>query len=320
MELTATSIDGFLAYWCGLNDVCGEIHSVFEHALNIKTSGGQLVSILCGVDQAGPNTVVARLPEGLDFISMGLRAGMPARLRGSRVQLGTGDVQLRTGSARKWWPRLADGLAPVDLQRLESNLAALDEKIAALPPDRGLGRLLPDAADMAAGRWDRVAADHAAEDDDHGMVRTALPVIENLMSGYLEAEDDALQQGVEGLIGLGSGLTPSGDDLLLGFIGTLGAVSKRMDGREVESILEAVRDHLYENRHRTTFVSANLLAFACAGRVADPILNVIRALLFGETAVMIERVEALLRRGDSSGSEVLLGILLALHPLSHPES
>lgn len=319
MELTATSIDGFLAYWCGLNDVRGEIHSVFQHALNIKTSGGQLVSILCGSDRAGPNTVVARLPNGMDFISMGLRAGMPARLRGTRVQLGAGDVQLRTGSARKWWPRLADGLELIDLRLLETNLAAVNESFTDRPPGRGLGSLLPAAADMAAGRWDRVEDERGRSDDGEELVSRALPAIRDLMRGYLRRNGRALQRGIEGLIGLGAGLTPSGDDLLLGFIGALRAVSKRMNGSEMESVLEAIRDHLYENRQRTTFISANLLAFACAGRVADPVLHVIRSLLFEETASMMERVEVLLRQGDSSGSEVLLGILLALEPLLHVE-
>jgi hypothetical protein len=320
MELTATSIDGFLAYWCGLNDVRGEIHSVFQHALNIRTVSGQLVSILSGADRAGPNTVVARLPNGMDFISMGLRAGMPARLRGTRVQLGAGDVELRTSAARKWWPRLADGLELVNLHRLKTNLNALNEKLADLPPGRGLSRLLSDVPEMTAGRWDRVAADRREEDDAERVVRAALPAIRDLLRGYSKRDGQALKRGVEGLIGLGSGLTPSGDDLLLGFIGALGAVSKRMNGREMESILESIRDHLYENRHRTTFISANLLAFACAGRVADPVLHVIRSLLFEKTVPALQRIEVLLRQGDSSGSEVLLGILLALSPLAGPES
>jgi|GEM_PF-1043148 len=319
MELTATSIDGFLAYWCGINDVRGEIHSVFQDALNIRTSGGQLVSILSGADRAGPNTVVTRLPIGMDFISMGLRAGMPARLRGTRVQLGAGDVQLRTGSARKWWPRLADGLELVNVHRLQTNLASLNDTLAARLPGRGLGLLLSSAADMAAGRWDRVKTGDGERDDGDRLVASALPAIKDLMRGYLHRDGQALQQGVEGLIGLGSGLTPSGDDLLLGFIGALGAVSKRINGLELEGLLETIRDHLYENRHRTTFISANLLAFACAGRVADPILNVIRSFLFEDTVSMTERIGVLLQQGDSSGSEVLLGILLALSPLTHVE-
>jgi hypothetical protein len=314
MELTATSIDGFLAYWCGLNDVRGKIHSVFQHALNIRTAGGQLVSILSGADMAGPNTVVAELPEGMDFISMGLRTGMPVRLRGTRVQLGSGDVHLRTGTAQKWWPRLAGGLESINLDRLESNLRTLDEKVAEMSPGRGLGVLLLHAADMAAGRWEKVSADHGDE-----VVRRALPAIGDLMLGFLRGDGRALQRGVEGLIGLGSGLTPSGDDLLLGFIGALGVVSKRLSGSETESVLESIRDHLYSNRHRTTFISSNLLAFACAGRVAAPILNVVRALLFEESAALLNSVKVLLRQGANSGSEVLLGILLALWPLPHLE-
>jgi len=314
MELLATSIDGFLAYWFGLNDVSGEIHSVFQQALNIRTSGGQLVSILSGADLAGPNTVLTELPEGMDFISMGLRSGMPVRLQGTQMQLGDGDLRLRTGTARKWWPRLADGLESVDMGRLETNLRAVDREISEMSPGRGLGVLLSSVTDMATGRWEPIAAEHFDE-----MVRRALPALRDLMTGFLGQDDPALQRGVEGLIGLGSGLTPSGDDVLLGFIGALGAVSKRVNGPEMESILESLCDHVYGNRHRTTFISTNILAFACAGRMAAPVLNVIRAFLFEETDALLDSVKVLLRQGDASGSEVLLGILLALSPLPHLE-
>jgi hypothetical protein len=202
---------------------------------------------------------------------------------------------------------------------LKANLAALNDKFSTQSPGRGLGLLLSDVADMTAGRWDYVAAGHRDGDVRGELALAALPAIKDLMQGYLKRDGRALQRGMEGLLGLGSGLTPSGDDLLLGFIGALGAASKRMNGPKMEQILESIRDHLYEHRHRTTFISANLLAFACAGRVADPILSVIRSLLFEEPASMMERVEVLLRQGDSSGSEVLLGILLALSPLPHPE-
>jgi hypothetical protein len=314
MELTATSIDGFLAYWCGLNDVCGEIHSVFHRAMNIRTSGGQLISILSQVNGDGPNTVVAELPNGVDFISMGMRSGMPVRLGKKEALLGEGLVHLRMHRAHKWWPRLASGLECLNMDRLEGNLSILRDQLTDNDYSDGLGQLLLHLEDVANERWQKVRTACHGE-----LIEKALPGLRSLVEGFLKQDADRLHQGLDGLVGLGMGLTPSGDDLLLGLTGTFSLVSKRVGGPVMDSILEDIRTYVAQIRGRTTFVSGNLLAYACSGRIASPILDVIRALLYEEAPAALVKAKMLLRQGESSGSEVLVGVLLALSLLPRLE-
>lgn len=307
MELVATSVDGFLAYWCGLHEVRGEIHSVFQNALNIKTSGGQLISILSRSRQDGPNTVVTDLPRGMDFITLGLRTGMPVRLGERQVDLGEGAVCLHMERAQRWWPRLAGGLDRLDLDRLDRNLQNLREMISHMDDQPGLGRLLPRAQDMAAGRWEWLE-----EEGLEDLSRRAVRGIQHLLEGTLQRDERRLQKGLDDLLGLGTGLTPSGDDLLLGFLGTLRVVSRRVGGPELESLLETISPQIVQMRQKTTFVSGNLLSYACAGRLSATILAVIRALLFEDPALVRQKTSLLLQHGATSGAEILFGILLAL--------
>lgn len=307
MELMATSIDGFLAYWSGLHEVRGEIHSVFQRAMNIKTSGGQLISVLSLAGLDGPNTVVAELPKGMGFITMGLKSGMPVRLGRAEADLGRGALRLRMSTAQKWWPRLVSGVQRLDMARLRSNLSALRRGLPKEEFREGLGGLLFLVGKMAAGRWRELERSRL-----NRLARQALPGIRDLVGGTLMKDEALLKEGLGELIGLGTGLTPSGDDLLLGFVGTMSVISRRVGGPEVGDLLEIIERQLRAMKDRTTFVSGNLLIYACSGRISSPTLSVIRALLFGGPPETRLAADILLRLGASSGAEVLLGIFLAL--------
>ncbi len=307
MQLVANSIDGFLAYWSNLNEVSGEIHSVFERAVNIKTSSGQLVSVLSSAGLDGPNTLVVELPRGNDFITMGLKTGMSARLGREGATFGEGVLCLRISGAQHWWPRLAGGDERLQATRLKRNLAALLKGLPQGKDHKGLGMLMPMAVEMVAGRW--TAVQHVRLNQ---LSRWALPGIRSLLTGTLGHDQILLEKGLDQLLGLGTGFTPSGDDLLVGYLGTLKIISRRVGGPELGNVLEVTGRHLRHNRNRTTFASGNLLLYACQGRISSSMLAVVRALLFGTHPQARSAARDLMQMGASSGSEVLLGILLAL--------
>lgn len=307
MEITATSIDGFLAYWSGLHEVKGEIHSVFQRAVNIRTTGGHLISVISSAGQDGPNTLVTDLPRDMDFIAMGLRSGMPVRLDRVEVDLGRGALCLRIGRAQKWWPRLAGGAERLDWARLKRNVSSLLKNLPMMESEEGLGKLLFLVNEMVSGRWKELTGKRF-----NRTTRQALGGIRNLLTGVMERDETLLKKGLGKLVGLGTGLTPSGDDLLLGFSGSLSVVSRRARVPEMEDLLNLIERHLRALKDRTTFVSGNLLSYACAGRVSSPVLSVIRALMFHRPSEARSAAEDLMCLGASSGSEVLLGILLAL--------
>ncbi|MBO9520463.1 MAG: DUF2877 domain-containing protein [Nocardioidaceae bacterium] len=135
---------------------------------------------------------------------------------------------------------------------------------------------------------------------DLGQVRDQLPGSALLA---LAAGDPA---AVRELLGRGDGLTPVGDDVVSGWL-----VTRLALGRPVEAVAAAVREHA----HRTTTLSATLLADAIEGEAIPEF----RALLLALAADRgtDEAVSRLLAIGHTSGAGMLLGAHLALS--SNPE-
>ncbi len=120
------------------------------------------------------------------------------------------------------------------------------------------------------------------------------------------------------LLGHGPGSTPSGDDLLAGFIATW-EVLDPMHARR----LAPLADHVVRvAQARTTALSATLLACAVDGAMALPAAGFVRALLAPHPRP--DRTSAafdhLARIGHTSGHDLALGILAAAvaHTRSRP--
>jgi hypothetical protein len=110
---------------------------------------------------------------------------------------------------------------------------------------------------------------------------------------------------VERVLGWGEGLTPSGDDALVGF---LAAHAVTRDGDGVRDLSELRSEIVDAAPGRTTFVSAALLAHAVAGRFSQPIEGLRGA---HSSRAVARRANRLARVGATSGLDTLAGIWLA---------
>ncbi|HVP40141.1 MAG TPA: DUF2877 domain-containing protein [Candidatus Saccharimonadales bacterium] len=114
------------------------------------------------------------------------------------------------------------------------------------------------------------------------------------------------------LVGLGEGLTPSGDDALVGVLAGLDLA------REAAPAARALRAELAEAlaaaAPRTARLSAQMLAAAVDGLYAEPVLGLLAALAdAGPAAGSVEEAAAALAgMGHRSGTDTLWGIAAAL--------
>jgi hypothetical protein len=119
----------------------------------------------------------------------------------------------------------------------------------------------------------------------------------------------ALPLAVE-LLGLGSGLTPSGDDLLIGLLLGLQRLSTaESDG--ATPLLAFGEALAAAARRRTTSLSASLLACAAQGQADERLV----AALDGMTGGALQPgacAGLLLDWGSSSGCDALVGMALAI--------
>ena len=167
-------------------------------------------------------------------------------------------------------------------------------------PSEGLGCLIPHVEMLAAGR-DPIL------DDSNAVAGMACDAIVTLVKGLQAGEIKGTDRGVGGLLGLGPGLTPSGDDLLVGMLLSL---------RASESFAAGVLgDSVTRQAHSMTgVISASMLGQAVLGLGSEASHRLIAALLQEHSAGdVLRRARTLASVGHTSGWDTLAGIVLGVH-------
>lgn len=169
--------------------------------------------------------------------------------------------------AQSWRP--PHGGAPPDIDRLR---AAARGRL----PEEGLGCLVVGAHNGLSG--------HA---------QPALDALGRWLVG------NAIGAEAEGLIGLGPGLTPSGDDYLGGMLVTLRLTGRAM---QADGLWRWLQPRL---KHRTSAISAAHLAAAAGGEVHEALHRVLNGVI---------DLDALDQVGHTSGWDALAGAVAVLEP------
>lgn len=106
-------------------------------------------------------------------------------------------------------------------------------------------------------------------------------------------------------IGRGSGLTPSGDDFLVGLL-ACHSLYPTVSNEFLEELANLVNEKKY-----TTDISNEFLSYALKQEFSSVIVHLMNGLL-KEDSIIKENVERLLQVGHSSGADTLLGIIVGL--------
>jgi len=141
----------------------------------------------------------------------------------------------------------------------------------------------------------------------------------DLQNALVAGIPEKITEGSIKLLGLGPGLTPLGDDFLLGVILTLNRWKhvlpdqfRRGPVNLVTDIVDSLNEIILENtRLKTTRISASLLACAME-RAADERLLVVLDGLFSDSPITQSDMRNLLRWGNSSGITALAGMISVL--------
>ena len=241
----------------------GQVHSVFEHALNIDWHDGRLLTLHGpGPLRAPFGAALARFPTGA------VRPGRNVRRRDDMITL--------DGIAIEW-----NGAATIDVTMR-----------AASGDRRSVTTLLSALPHVESGR--------AGLDSPIGRRAQS-----RLDEGLRLRQSKTFIEGALGLLGLGEGLTPSGDDFLVGTLAVVHRFARSwLDAHpEVESVVGVA------SATATNAIAGEFVAHALAGQFGESLIDLMSA----ESAKDIERaVIHLLRMGATSGADTLRGIRSAL--------
>lgn len=126
-------------------------------------------------------------------------------------------------------------------------------------------------------------------------------------------DESTVAEAVRGLIGLGPGLTPAGDDMLLGYL----AVYNHL-GRNRE-LLDALRAEVLLNLPRTTELSTQILCAAVRRDYHEYVQAVVEALRSDAAVSLDILLPRLLSVGASSGADMACGMAAALRSIRERE-
>lgn len=124
---------------------------------------------------------------------------------------------------------------------------------------------------------------------------------------------DAFTSAALRVLGLGNGLTPSGDDFVGGIMFTLAHAPRNAWVKDLPKAKAHIRNTALVS---TNVISAALLDDMMAGESYSALHDVLLALHSNNTTNIISACDKLLNVGASSGADMLAGLLLAL--TTHP--
>ena len=258
--------------------------AVFARSFHLEADGDFVCIGDANIGRGPLNAIVD--PAGWARAARHLPAvGAEARIGDATMHCGR--VALATAAASSWrpppWPRNGNREA------LPVALADFGRRAREEAPVDGLARVALGSASMPVSALARVAAPWVARLRQWVSARLARPMHE---------------PAPVGLLGLGPGLTPSGDDLLCGALVALHAVGQVDAARDLHAaIAEAVP-------LATSPLSAAFLRAAAEGHSSEPLHATIIALL--ENQSVARPLDAVARIGHTSGWDALAGAVLVL--------
>jgi hypothetical protein len=138
-------------------------------------------------------------------------------------------------------------------------------------------------------------------------VSEAIRDLINATQKYKLTNDSAIRS----LIGLGPGLTPSGDDLLVGYIAGLWCTVQ--DKSERAQFISSLGETISRLSQNTNEISRTYLYHTVRGQVSSRLADLAEAISRGEDhKFLLEIAEAAMKIGHTSGMETVTGLLVGL--------
>lgn len=303
-SIKAVSISPFAIRLISEHDMAGWVYGVFERGFNVVTHNGRLIGVMRKDVPHGPINIIIDLPSNVTIPSLGLENGMKVVKIGNSLSIGNGSVNILLENAGVWNPRILIDRKNVRIPIIRRNIDMIMQLSKAFSDRKGLGQLIGDVKKIISG--DAIADQHL-----NSHAKYALPFIRELMDAVKALNLNKIDEKIDNLIGFCLGLTPSTDDMLMGFMAVLVMAANYLDINK--DYVMKVNRHIISNvKGKTSLISNELLEQAAVGNVAEPVRDLIGTMFATKAANkgIIENVKKTVEIGETSGTDTLLGILL----------
>jgi hypothetical protein len=268
-----------------------EVAAVFDRSATIMTQHG-FVTLGSETLGDGPLNVLLSANLGpLDWLRLGITREAKGQVAAGKLHIGE-TFAIDIAGAEIWQ---SPPWSAASRRAVAASLSMLRHMEPSYWPSEGFSRL------VIAGRPD--VSDRSA--------RAAQPIIADLVrllpqAIATEVASPALTRAATLLVGLGPGLTPSGDDFLGGLFLCLSALGRTKLRDALWTALAPEMDLL------TTGLSGAHVAAAADGLASDNVHRALNALVSYDAAALPAHIATLRAIGHCSGCDTLAGIVIGL--------
>ncbi len=264
--------------------ICGAkepptVHSVFTNAINLKYQEDYIITILPQNHSCGTQTII--LSEATFKI-----------LRSSRLQAGESfEMDLKEWAKEDYVIDLTipDKLYLNNELSITNNIKCCLDEMKCSSNQDGLASCLFGRENI----YTKLLSTKLSQIDLH----------------IIEQDESKLSDKLCSILGLGPGLTPSGDDFIYGVLSVL-FYYNRLSGKSSDWLSLAAARISNAARNLTTVISYNMLRSCINGEFSEYIKNLLIGILYGNNVEPL--LKKVLQIGSSSGADIAAGILYCL--------
>ena len=262
----------------------GQLIAVFRSSFYVEFADG-----MCCIGHenfnSGPLNIITDVPASVDWRQCGLEPGDKVWITNDKISVGQ-SLQFSTKNAKVWYPPISNNdWTPSSLRK---GLDRLTNYYRNAIPSEGLGRFI-------LSDWSTIAANPVSN--------FAEPAVDYFRL-WLQGKIDTPTR-INCFVGLGPGLTPSGDDYIGG---AMIALRNLGDTTSVDQIWNICRPISLALGNR---ISHAHLDCAASGYGSASLHEFIIALLQGRNVKMLSAIQDLDKIGHTSGWDALAGAVTA---------
>ncbi|SIS04329.1 Protein of unknown function [Peribacillus simplex] len=263
----------------------GYVHSTFKRTFNIQcVENGELYTIACREMDNGPNTLII---DVISFERMDIKVNDIVHVENGILSV-KDKIVITIDKAEIWECVLP--LYPRETDNLKVNLAKMKHYIDIFGKGGGIKK-----NEISKGPY---------EDEIYKILNERTNLLLNELNN--KEMSNPIQHAVS-LIGLGPGLTPSGDDFLVGLFTILNIRNSPCFSHQ--SFCE---DVVKMAKTLTNDISYMALKKASIGNVRESIIYLVESLLNRKEEDLLFSLNEVLKIGSSSGTDLALGIVSGL--------
>lgn len=253
------------------------VHSVFHRVVNLNKNGNLFSIVLPDIGRA--STYIVANQDNIDFISYGIKQGINCTFCDGEVLFGNG--------------------VTVNLKKVKLWDEVIDDKFT-----WGLTDITKDKLSAFKSALDRYAAHGSAWRRIYDYKETKF--INTVKKLSNKNSPEAILECVDKLLGFGPGLTPTGDDILLGFLSIINTCN------DYGFIREDLKNKISMKLNGTTDISRSILQQAVNNRYHEYIQEVLYSLIKECPESLLIAVKRLLKIGATSGTDIATGMYLGI--------